>query len=54
MLRAQIALAAAFGIAMLRSSAPLEPLASATQQDLVAPLLDMIEGLRRRPASIRE
>jgi AcrR family transcriptional regulator len=45
MLRAQIALAAAFGIALLRSSAALQPLASAGQQELVGPLHDLIEAL---------
>jgi AcrR family transcriptional regulator len=48
MLRAQIALAAAFGIALLRSTTALEPLASAGQQDLVGPLHDLIEALLAR------
>lgn len=45
LLGAQIALAAAFGIALLRSSTALEPLASASQEDLVEPLRDLIEAL---------
>lgn len=45
LLRAQIALSAAFGIALLRSAAALEPLASAGEQDLVDPLRDMLDGL---------
>ncbi|MDT5028660.1 MAG: hypothetical protein QOE61_5086 [Micromonosporaceae bacterium] len=45
MLRAQIAFAAAFGIALLRSSTALEPLASAGQQDLVEPLHNLIDAL---------
>jgi AcrR family transcriptional regulator len=45
MLNAQVALAAAFGIALLRSSTALEPLASAGQQDLVAPLQALIDAL---------
>jgi AcrR family transcriptional regulator len=45
LLRAQITLSAAFGIVLLRSSAPLEPLASAGQQDLVGPLQDLIAAL---------
>jgi AcrR family transcriptional regulator len=45
LLSAQIALAAAFGIAVLRSSTALEPLASASEQDLVAPLGDLINAL---------
>ncbi|MFK3979319.1 TetR/AcrR family transcriptional regulator [Micromonospora sp. NPDC050397] len=44
-LRAQVALAAAFGIALLRSSTALEPLGSAGEQDLVGPLRDLFHGL---------
>ncbi|WP_196278938.1 TetR/AcrR family transcriptional regulator [Catellatospora vulcania] len=47
MLRAQIALATAFGIVLLRSSTGLEPLSSATPHDLVAPLRDVVDGLLR-------
>lgn len=45
MLSAQVALAAFFGIALLRGAAALEPLASASQQDLVRPLRDLIDAL---------
>jgi AcrR family transcriptional regulator len=44
-LHAQIALAATFGIAVLRSSTALEPLASAGQQDLAEPLGRLINAL---------
>ena len=47
MLRAQIALASAIGIALLRSSTALEPLVSAGQDDLVTPLRDMFTALLR-------
>jgi hypothetical protein len=46
MLRAQVVMAASIGIALLRSSIRLEPLASAGEQDLVAPLRDLVEALR--------
>jgi AcrR family transcriptional regulator len=45
LLRAQIALAAALGIALLRSTAAMEPLASAGEQELVEPLREMINAL---------
>jgi AcrR family transcriptional regulator len=45
LLRAQIVLAAAVGAALLRSTTRLEPLASTTEQDLVAPLRDLVSGL---------
>jgi AcrR family transcriptional regulator len=44
LLRAQVVLAATTGIAMLRTSG-LEPLASATEQDLAAPLRDLIDAV---------
>jgi len=44
-LRAQIVLAASFGLALLRASTALEPLASAGQDDLIGPLHDLIEAL---------
>jgi AcrR family transcriptional regulator len=44
-LRAQLVLAASIGIAVLRSSPGLEPLASATEQDLIAPLRVLVEAL---------
>ena len=45
LLRAQIALSAALGIALLRSTAAMEPLASAGEQELVDPLREMINAL---------
>ncbi|WP_250006202.1 TetR family transcriptional regulator [Actinoplanes sp. M2I2] len=50
LLRAQIAIAASLGIAMLRSKTRLEPLASAGAQELVDPLSDLISGLLERRA----
>ncbi|MCU1527073.1 MAG: hypothetical protein JWP75_836 [Frondihabitans sp.] len=47
LLRAQIAIATAFGIALLRSSTGLEPLASATAADLAGPLGEVVTGLLR-------
>ena len=49
LLRAQIALAASFGIAILRASTALEPLASAGEQDLTGPLQSLIEALLPAP-----
>ncbi|GAA3351410.1 TetR/AcrR family transcriptional regulator [Amorphoplanes nipponensis] len=45
LLRAQIALSAALGIALLRSAAAMEPLASAGEDELLEPLQDLIAGL---------
>ena len=45
LLRAQVALAAALGIALLRSTGAMEPLTSAGERDLIAPLEDLINGL---------
>ena len=45
MLGAQIVLSAAFGIALLRHTTALEPLASAGQQDLAGPLHNLIDAL---------
>lgn len=45
LLRAQIAIATAFGIVMLRASTGIEPLASATRTALEAPLGDVISAL---------
>ncbi|MCY1139394.1 TetR family transcriptional regulator [Actinoplanes sp. Pm04-4] len=50
LLRAQVTIAASLGIAMLRSKTKLEPLASATKDDLVGPLTDLIEGVLGRRA----
>ncbi|MEV4517754.1 TetR family transcriptional regulator [Dactylosporangium sp. NPDC049525] len=47
MLRAQITLASAIGIALLRSSTALEPLSSASQEELAGPLRDMFTALLR-------
>ncbi|MDI6101774.1 TetR family transcriptional regulator [Actinoplanes sp. NEAU-A12] len=47
LLRAQVVLAAATGIALLRTKSGLEPLASATEEDLVPPLRDLIDALLR-------
>lgn len=44
LLRAEVVLAAAIGIALLRTSA-IEPLASAGVQELTAPLHDLVEAL---------
>jgi AcrR family transcriptional regulator len=49
LLRAQIVLASATGIALLRTRSGLEPLASATPQDLTGPLRDLIDALLTRP-----
>ena len=45
LLRAQIALSAALGIALLRSSTTLEPLASAREDDLLGPIEDLFQAL---------
>ncbi|MET7419453.1 TetR family transcriptional regulator [Dactylosporangium sp. NPDC005555] len=45
MLRAQMTLASAIGIALLRASTALEPLASADQDELAEPLRDMFSAL---------
>lgn len=47
LLSAQITLAAAFGLAVLRSSTALEPLTSARPEDLVAPLTRLVDALLR-------
>lgn len=46
MLRAQVTLASAMGITLLRSST-LEPLASAGQEELTGPLRDLFTALLR-------
>ena len=48
LLRAQLVLAASIGIAVLRSFPGLEPLASATEKDLVEPLRDLVDALLSR------
>lgn len=45
MLRAQVAMSAAFGIILLQSTSGLEPLTSATEDDLRGPLGDVIRTL---------
>ncbi|MGW3788632.1 TetR family transcriptional regulator [Micromonospora chokoriensis] len=46
LLRAQMALAAGIGVAVLRSSSiQLEPLSAATEQDLVGPLRELVDAL---------
>lgn len=45
LLRAQLVLAAGLGIVVLRSSAGLEPLTSATEHDLRGPLDDLVRAL---------
>ncbi|MET0422815.1 MAG: TetR family transcriptional regulator [Actinoplanes sp.] len=44
-LRAQIVLAAALGVTLLRSSLSIEPLASADEETLAAPLSDLVTAL---------
>ena len=54
LLHAQIALATAFGIVLMRASTGLEPLTSATEERLAAPLSEVVSTLldpgRRAPA----
>jgi hypothetical protein len=45
LLRAQVLLAAALGITLLRSSLPIQPLGSATEQDLIGPMSDLVSAL---------
>ncbi len=45
LLRAQLVLAASIGIAVLRSSAGLDPLARATEEELLVPLRELVETL---------
>jgi AcrR family transcriptional regulator len=48
LLRAQLVLAASLGITLLRSTTKIEPLASATEEDLAAPLRDLVNTLLSR------
>jgi AcrR family transcriptional regulator len=50
-LRAQIVLAAALGVTLLRSSLSIEPLASADEKTLAAPLSDLVTALLTKPAT---
>ncbi|MEV4622285.1 TetR family transcriptional regulator [Asanoa sp. NPDC049573] len=45
LLRAQIALSAALGLALLRSNTTMEPLASAREDDLLGPIEDLFHAL---------
>ncbi|WP_240670186.1 TetR/AcrR family transcriptional regulator [Actinoplanes solisilvae] len=45
LLRAQVTIAAALGIALLRSTTTLEPLRSATKEDLLSPVTDLITAI---------
>ncbi|MEV4347830.1 TetR family transcriptional regulator [Actinoplanes sp. NPDC049596] len=45
LLRAEIVLSAMLGITMMRSSLRVQPLATATEEELLAPLSDLISGL---------
>lgn len=45
LLRAQLMLAASVGIVLLRSTTRLEPLVSATEDDIAAPLRDLMDAL---------
>jgi AcrR family transcriptional regulator len=47
LLRAQVALSTVLGVALLRSSAAIEPLTSATVEDLRGPMSDIISALLR-------
>jgi AcrR family transcriptional regulator len=45
LLRAQVVMSVSIGIVLLRSFTSLEPLASASQQDLVGPLGELVDAL---------
>jgi AcrR family transcriptional regulator len=49
LLRAEVVLAATIGIALLRASTRIEPLASATESDLAGTLADLVEALLGSP-----
>jgi AcrR family transcriptional regulator len=53
LLGAEMVLAASIGISLFRSSIPLEPIASATEAELTAPLRDLIEALLVRKSPPR-
>ena len=50
-LRAQVAIAMGLGIALLRASTGIEPLASATEEDLAGPLRDVFGVLLPPPVA---
>jgi AcrR family transcriptional regulator len=45
LLRAQIVLAASLGLVVLRSSAAVQPIATATERELLGPLSDLVNAL---------
>ncbi|GIF72982.1 TetR/AcrR family transcriptional regulator [Asanoa siamensis] len=45
LLRAQILLATTLGMALLRTSMSIQPLAAATEQDLLGPVSDLVDAL---------
>jgi AcrR family transcriptional regulator len=47
LLRAEILLGAALGITLLRSSLAVQPLADASEQDLIEPMSDLVNALLR-------
>ncbi|WP_430787842.1 TetR/AcrR family transcriptional regulator [Actinoplanes sp. G11-F43] len=49
LLRAQMMIAAAAGVALLRAKSDMDPLGSATADDLFAPLRDMVEAMLMTP-----
>jgi AcrR family transcriptional regulator len=49
LLRAQLVISAAFGIALMRTTSGLEPLTTAGEQDLLDPLRDLVEGVLGKP-----
>lgn len=49
LLRAQLTIATMLGVVMLRTSAAVEPVASATADDLTAPLRSLFRGLLTHP-----
>lgn len=53
-LRAEIAIAAGLGIALLRTTTTLEPLASATEADLSGPITDLFSALLAPAAPLVE
>lgn len=45
LIRAELLMATALGLALMRGSTPVEPLASASQEEIVAPLNDLVQAL---------
>jgi AcrR family transcriptional regulator len=50
LLRAQVVLGASLGLVLLRSSAALPPIATATGEELIGPLTDLVNALLPAPA----